>query len=546
MSSRPGVRAPSCAAVLVLAFLLGTVASDVAGQDLNQAERQRMYQQVKPAVVLVQTEITAQIQIDLGNEVLEGEEQMNASGSGWIISPNGYLVTNGHVVDQYHDRNEERLKQELLFQFIRTRFVPQLERAYGREITFDELVAIIPELLQRSQVALMKNLQVVLQNGDRYAAEVKQFSPGMSMLPGRVSFPGGEFAAGKDVAILKIEGRDLPTVAIGNSDQLSLGDDIYVAGYPGVVASHPFLSERTQMEPSFTRGSVSSVKLAVGGAEVMQMDASTTWGNSGGPVFNGRGEVVGMTTFGSIAPREDGSMQVIQGFNFAVPTSTIMEFVRAEGVAPSAGLFNRTWTTALDAYHAGRWTAAVDAMDEVLRVHAGLPDAIRLRSIAVSQRGTETGTPWVMVSLVAAGMMLVGTGLVMRRRTAPQTAAVGGAVTPTARRTPVLAGTSGRKALPARSRLVVVEGPLRGNRFDITEAGVKIGRDPASCQVVLSESASSREHAVVLPTAPGEAVICNLSGTNPTFVNGRPVQEAALTAGDRIRIAGSVLTFESE
>jgi serine protease Do len=533
---------------LVLTLLVAGVGAAPAGaQDLTQQERQRMYQQVKPAVVLVQTQITGHIQIQLDGQTLSGQHQVGGSGSGWLITPDGYLVTNGHVVAQYHDENEEQLKQQMLFHFIQESYLPQVQQYLGRELTQEELILIIPELVQRAQVGLIKNLQVVLQNGDRYTAEVKQYSAGMEALPGRISFPGVSFESGKDVALVKIEGRDLPTVALGNSAELSAGDDLYVAGYPGVVQSHPYLSERTQLEPSFTRGSVSSLRTAVGGAEVMQMDASTTWGNSGGPVFNSRGEVVGMTTFGSIAQQADGSAQAIQGFNFAVPTQTIMEFVRAEGVTPTTeGLFNRTWTTALDAYHAGRWSAAVEGFDEVLRVHAGLPDAIQLRSQAVAQRGTETGVPVTIIALVLAGFALVVLGFVMRQRAQPQPAMAGAAVggMPGPAR---IGAVTGRKALAAGARLVVSDGPLRGNRFDIPQSGIKIGRDPDRCQVVLSETATSREHAVVVPTGGGgEVTVRNLSGTNPTFVNGRPIQETTLSPGDRIRIAGTTLTFERE
>ncbi len=538
-------------AFLALAAMIVTSswadAAALAAQDLTQDQRQRMYMEVKPAVVLIQTLVNGEIDFTVGNTRFEGDQEMRNTGSGWLISPDGYLVTNGHVVSLYNGDNELALRRQLLYQFLQDSLA-DLEREMGSPFTDEDLFNAIPQFESMAQIGLTRELQVLLQNGDVYDAEVKQFSPAMSQMPGRASFPGAVFEPGKDVAVLKIEGRDLPTVTIGNSDNLSVGDELYAAGYPGVVSDHPFLSELTQLEPSFTRGSVSSVKMAVGGAEVMQMDVSITWGNSGGPVFNGRGEVVGMATFGSLSSQGGGPMQAIQGFNFAVPTSTVMEFVRSEGVTPSAGLFNRVWATALNAYDAGRWSAAVDGMDEVLRVHADLPDALRLRSLAVAQRGAQPDVPWLMVALVSTGLGLVGLGLVQRRRVMGRPAPAGGSNGSGRSAAPIpVRGREGYIALPGTLRLVVVEGSLRGNRFDITQSGVKIGRDPDTCQVVLNEAASSREHALILPAGePGTAVIRNLSGTNATYVNGRPIQEASLAAGDRIQIAGSVLTFESE
>jgi hypothetical protein len=217
--------------------------------------------------------------------------------------------------------------------------------------------------------------------------------------------------------VLKIEGRDLPSVLIGDSRGLSAGDEIHVAGYPDVAADHPFLDARTPTEPSLARGTVSSVRVAVAGAEVMQMDVPTTRGHSGGPVFNGRGEVVGMTTFASLAPEADGSAHAIQGFNFAVPARTIMAFVRAEGIDPAPGTFDHAWATALDAYHAERWNVALNALDEVLRLYPDLPDALQLRSAASARRGMEPTMPWPTSILVGGGLLvLLGTGMSMRRR----------------------------------------------------------------------------------------------------------------------------------
>jgi S1-C subfamily serine protease len=527
MLSRFKVAGALCACATMMFAVSGWSPDALRARQLDPQQRQRMYQQVKPAVVLVQVQIVAQIQIDLAGQRIAGLQQTSQSASGWFITPDGHLVTTGHVAGLYLDGHDAELERRLLFDFIRENHVAQVQQHFGRALSQEELVEVVPELVQRSEVGLVKNLQVVLQNGDRYMAEVRRSSPGISPLPGRISFPGTSFQVGKDVAVLKIEGRNLPVVPIGDPEQISPGDEVYVAGYPDIAANDAFLNERTQVEPSFTRGSVSGVEVPVAGVDVMQIDAPTTWGHAGGPVFNGRGEVVGMATFGSLAPATDGSAHAIQGFNFAVPTSTIMAFVRSEGIGPTTGLFNRTWAAALNAYHAEQWDAAVDALDDVLRVYAGLPDAVELRSAAVAQRAEEPTVPWTPALLVASGVLvLVGMGLTLRG------SSTGGAA---------------HNPLSVDARLVVAEGSLKGTRFDVPASGLKIGRDPASCQVVLRDAASSREHAMIYyAVRTHQPVVRNLSGTNPTYLNGRPIQEAVLSHGDRIRIAGSVLAFEIE
>jgi len=56
---------------------------------------------------------------------------------------------------------------------------------------------------------------------------------------------------------------------------------------------------------------------------VIQTDAAITWGNSGGPAFSFRGEVIGVATFISTTLEGD---QAIQGFNFLIPVDSVNEF----------------------------------------------------------------------------------------------------------------------------------------------------------------------------------------------------------------------------
>src|SRR5690606_33856709 len=186
------------------------------------------------------------------------------------------------------------------------------------------------QLFPRAQIALTRSLDVFLQNWRKLPAEVEECSPPLSPVPGKLSMPWMEMQTGKDVAVLKIQGRDLPTVRLGDSDRVQIGDNVHVAGYPGVVMEHPYLSPQTVLEASFTRGQVSALRLAVQDSNALPVGAAMTWGNSGGPIFSDAGEVVGMSTFISIA-QHTGAAQAIAGFNFAVPTSVVREFLRSAG-----------------------------------------------------------------------------------------------------------------------------------------------------------------------------------------------------------------------
>lgn len=539
-------------AALVLA-LAGPAAA--TAQDLDAEGRQRMYYDVKPAVVLVGFGAKADITITNEGGTESFTAEIGGGGTGWLITPDGYLVTNGHVVELYHEDNEQTLRSQLFYKVLVENIFPEMERQLGRQLTSDERITTFRDLYGKSEITLRKELNVWTQNWRRHPAEVKEYSPPISMVPGKIGFPGYELQeSGKDVAILKIEGRDFPTVSLGDYEEVQLGQTVHVAGYPGVVLGNPLINIESALETSFTRGQVSSLKLSHQGADVMQMDASITHGNSGGPVFNDRGEVISMATFGSVSETATGATQMVQGFNFAVPISAIREFVGAAGIDPTQeSLFDRSWDRALDAYYASRWSEALEQFDMALRIMPGLSDAERLRRTSIQRLEEQGEAPppepvdegwpmwvWIAIGVVVLGLVLLAVGLLARRReTGPASAPAPAAVEPPEKRPGAIPPTA------TAAELVVKGGAMRGNRFPL-RGEIRIGRDPDTCQVVISEPSVSREHALVRPSGNGtKATIRNLSGTNPTYVNDRPIQEAELEPGDRIKVGGTTLTFET-
>jgi len=87
-----------------------------------------------------------------------------------------------------------------------------------------------------------------------------------------------------DAAVLKINGTGLPTIPIGDSSTLRQGQEVLVLGYPGGVSTE---------EVSVSRGIVGGIRPGW-----FQTDATMIPGNSGGPVIDRQGRVVGLATFG--------------------------------------------------------------------------------------------------------------------------------------------------------------------------------------------------------------------------------------------------------
>ena len=230
----------------------------------------------------------------------------------------------------------------------------------------------------RRGLVLERTLEVHLSNGKSYPAEVKFYSPPAYVVVGTTTDASGKPRKehGRDVAILKVEDKELPVVRLArHSTDLHLGQALFVIGFPGVVASHELLSRATQYEPSITTGRVSGFKEDIGGQRVIQTDAAIIQGNSGGPVFDDRGQVIGAATFTSLQGE-----QVVQGFNFLIPVETIQEAARKAGVVPKGdSLFTRLWNHGVDLYVRDLHYRAYRNMSAADRIHPGFPDVERVR-----------------------------------------------------------------------------------------------------------------------------------------------------------------------
>ncbi len=115
-----------------------------------------------------------------------------------------------------------------------------------------------------------------------------------------------------DLALIKIDGKDLPTIAIGNSDDLKLGEWVLAVGNPFNLTS------------TVTAGIVSAKARSLGANGIesfIQTDAAINSGNSGGALVNQRGELVGIN---AMLYSQTGSYS---GYGFAIPTSIMNKVV---------------------------------------------------------------------------------------------------------------------------------------------------------------------------------------------------------------------------
>jgi serine protease Do len=470
---RPGPKATrlSAAAAVLLPFLLaamigGAVPASADGDDEGgPLAPRRVFDQSRPAVELVSAEFTARLSVpeprvtparqrelqahvvdkiergeipatteaarnavieelakdpfrwfSRSGRVHEGQVKISAIGSGFSVSADGYIVTNAHVVAP----RDEDLKAT----FLRSGLQEQPDDSIRDMISG----GLTQSLATKYTNALMRWLSK-MSTMSRVQRKLEAVS---SSGTGGVSYPGGRPAKlvaaskqmpGKDVAIIKVDAKDMATVQLGSEAGLSTGDRLFVLGFPGPATFNPVLSKDSQKEPTLTQGVLSAKKTLSEGSTVLQTDAGMTHGNSGGPVFDERGKVVGVATFGSVDPLTG---REVAGLNFAVPAAVVSELLAKAAVKPVEGTATERYRLALDAYDKHWYKRALPLFRDVKRLDPSHPSVERL--IKESETGIAQGrdrTPREILGLsplslavlvVVSGLVLPGVVLVLTRR----------------------------------------------------------------------------------------------------------------------------------
>jgi S1-C subfamily serine protease len=231
-------------------------------------------------------------------------------GSGVVIDPAGFVLTNFHVVgepdDDYEPPAPPSVPEDELAAFRRA--CPDATDADVQRFTAEWQAGWREENLPRGK-AHYRNKKVGLPDGQLYEAEVLGIDPG------------------SDLALLRLlprtPGQSWPACWFGDSDRLLVGETVFAMGNPFLLA--------TDFTPTVTFGIVSGTHRYQEGAgqrmlvypDCIQVDAPVNPGNSGGPLFNEAGEIVGIN--GRISIGDRGRVNV--GVGFAIASNQIRNFL---------------------------------------------------------------------------------------------------------------------------------------------------------------------------------------------------------------------------
>lgn len=286
---------------------------------------------------------------DPGSYLKEGnlqelDQKIYALGTGFIVTPDGYILTNTHVVEP--DQDDLTAATVDSIQHLVDDEAAEMEKVVGELLpgrtplpaASDRLKSVLSEQYAKHgkfhfdrvvHVVMPSSREETSDKVDERTCEIKKV---------------GKANPGKDIAVLKIDGSDLPVAPLAASleeGDIRTGATLYVLAYPGSLVLDPNFSDRNRIQPSMTGGLVSNVKEMSGGWQVIQTDATIIPGNSGGPTLNDRGEVVGLATFG---------LKDQKGVNFAESVDLAREFLRSLDVTPRDSRFTQQYDEALLEY----------------------------------------------------------------------------------------------------------------------------------------------------------------------------------------------------
>jgi len=272
-----------------------------------------MIEQVKPAVVYVVCIVDGKLKLPKPSKkglptkrYVTQNVKLGSAGSGFVVDPDGYIVTNGHVVFSFTHSN---VQDDL---YVRQLLLEKAAEELGIPLEYVAGHGKIDTTIRKIFV--------------QFGESTSGFDIRRKATPARTvgnPSPSSE----KDIAVIKVDLPNLSSVELGKSEGAEVGDRIYVIGYPGPVMNHPYLSEETGLEPTVTSGIIGAKRKTRDGSLCLQTDATITHGNSGGPAIDEGGKVIGVATFGSM-----GKTGEVHGYNFLRPSELVEEFLVETGV----------------------------------------------------------------------------------------------------------------------------------------------------------------------------------------------------------------------
>jgi serine protease Do len=272
-----------------------------------------------------------------------------SSGSGFFVTEDGYLVTASHVVSATKDDVKAEIldleKQPSGAADLRSQLRQSIQSQAGFSVSdaqLDRLSAWLQDW-ESKYITLDKiDAKYYLANGPSVEAgdHVTTTGTRANLVQAEPVYPD------RDVALLKADVQSVPALRLATREP-NAGAADYVVGYPRKGYLQEAAPFNAAVPVVLTGGHVRD-RIARSNWSAIGTDADVTHGNSGGPVFDSAGDVIGVISFGTDASGNAPAE------NYFVPSDVVKELMDKAGVKPNPGTATRAYYGALaegDAKH---------------------------------------------------------------------------------------------------------------------------------------------------------------------------------------------------
>ena len=331
-----------------------------------------------PAVVKIYNAYCTDISVK-GQPYMSGA-CAGVSGSGFFVSANGIIATNGHVVTA----NPKDLVIENAYTAAAAgngKLLVKLALLAGLDLnqlgTINDDATLLDTIFNAvygmpdSDFTKSNDVQNLLVGLDSRDPDVSKLLIATNARKGYGN--SGDIAQAKllaanyraadgvtkyrnsDVALIKIDGNNYPIVHLGDISEVSQGSSLSILGFPAAASDNGIVAKNVS-DVTLTTGKVSAIKTANGDSRnLIETDTTIGHGNSGGPVFDGNGNVIGIATY-----TIDGGGQGAGTFNYVRDIQDLKDLASASGIHfTTISSTQLAWQKAITAFDSAHYSKSL-------------------------------------------------------------------------------------------------------------------------------------------------------------------------------------------
>ena len=417
----------------ILDIVTNTSLASAATNDPTSATSEQISALYSPAVAKIYNAYCMDIMIDAKPYLTNYCGA--ASGSGFFVSNDGYIGTNGHVavttpldiiigdaLTLYATKGDPRYFNQLMNM---TKLKPSDVPA---DATDKEKVGLYVDAMytiDTSRITVSNNVQNLLVGVTRRTPDItalikatndrKAFSGDENVVAAKVAAydyranDGYNGFKASDVAIIKVEGSNFPVVKLGSIDTLRQGADLLILGYPGNASTNGIV-ESTSSDATLTTGKVSAIKNASGSdKKLIETDTTIGHGNSGGPAIDSEGDVVGIATYTA-----DGSGSGDGVYNYIRDIKDFQDLVAKNNISiDTTSKTQDEWQKGIDNFYSSHYSKAVknfQAVQTLYPNHSRAADLITAAQKRIAEGKDVVDFPLIPV-IIFASILLIGSAV---------------------------------------------------------------------------------------------------------------------------------------